>query len=306
MHKRTRLIAVLGLVTVFLAAVLTATPQSEASVLTSNYSYVINGKEVAVGVDPLSLKTGLLLPAAVLDQLGVRFVERADSSILLSRGEVTVILKLGSTIAVRGEEKLMLPSTPVRLTGQIYIPTEALSLLGFKVTAESNLLLVESWVASKEIPMTAEEYVRLKASATTERSVNPGKNATVRFEATHLKRDLVMASPWTKDPFVRGRVKELLDEGLLLFQVSITNVSSELFSFPASNYYLVDNLGNQYSPSNQWISLTGDFVGLIAPSAKASGVLVFPVPHPDARSVRLLLQTGAPVDELAFYQLPAK
>lgn len=300
MGKRKGSMAVLWLVAfVLLTAVFAVTPRSEAAVFTSNYSYIINGKEVAVGIDPLSLKSGLLLPSALLDQVGGRFVDKGDSMVL-NRSAATVSLRLGSTNAVRGPETIILPSAPLRLGGQVYVPSEALKLLGLHITTESNMLLIESWPAAKGIVADANEYDRSMQIATQEHWMEPSRDDSVKASVTRLTKDLIQAAPWTSDTFVRGRALELLDTNLLL-QVTIKNHSDTVFTFPVTSYYLVDDLGNQYQLSGQVIPVSGDLFGPLAPGTRAAGVLVYSPVKPDARSLNLYLQTGSATETLASY-----
>ncbi|MFZ5778008.1 MAG: hypothetical protein ACOY3C_07735 [Bacillota bacterium] len=287
----------------FLVISVLVVPRTGTAAPTSNYAYVINGKEAAVGIDPLTLKSGLLIPEAMLSHVGIRLVEKANNTVVLSRDAVTVTLRYGSTSALQGERSIMLSSAPIRLSGLVYVPAGALAPLGIRLTQESNLLLVESWPAAPSSHLSSEEFLRLRAAATTARSVYPTREHLVNIQVTRLTKEILLAPSWTSDPFLRGLAKELLDSNLLLLHVSLSNQANRSISFPSSSYYLVDDLGREYPLSTQSLFQQGDLFGTVGPYAKPSGVLVYPPPHPDARSVTLYLVSGSVQEALVTYAL---
>ncbi|MFZ5824931.1 MAG: hypothetical protein ACOY94_11425 [Bacillota bacterium] len=302
MKKRLWALVAASLVAFLVISVLVV-PRTGTAAPTSNYAYVINGKEVAVGIDPLALKSGLLIPEAMLDHVGIRLVEKDNSTIVLSRETVTVTLRYGSTSALEGERSIMLSSAPIRLSGLAYVPAGALAPLGIRLTQESNLLLVNSWPSARSSHMSDEEFRSLRGAAMTERSVYPTRDHSVRVQVTRLTRDTVLAPSWTADPFLRGRAKELLESDLLLLHVSLFNQANRSISFPSSSYYLVDDLGREYPVSSQSLQQQGDLFGTVGPHAKPTGVLVYPTPHPDARSITLYLISGSVQEALVTYPL---
>ncbi len=278
---------------------LVALPSSEAASTVSNTTYLVNGREIPVGFDPISLKSGMLLPEVLMDQISVTVNQSGTGAFTATRGLVTVKMQVGSKVARLDGVSRILASAPIRLTGQLYIPAEAMTLLGVQVSIEGGYLFLDAWPPVQGTPDTA-KYTEARRASAQERVITPVRDTTIRVEVVRLNDAIVMGQPWTADPFARGRTLELLQSGNLI-QITITNSSNKVLNFTPSSYFLVDNLGNQYPLSDDRIPLMGDLFGNIAPGAIVSGVLVYPGLAQDVRMLNLYLQTQTQMETLATY-----
>jgi len=278
---------------------LVALPSSEAASATSSTVYLVNGRELPVGFDPIVLKSGMLLPEAVLSEFGVTISESTDGTVVLKRATRSMSLRVGSKSASISGTGLLLNSAPIRLSGQLYIPDDALALLGVHATNESGLLFLNSWPMVEGYTDLA-RYNAALGGEVQEATISPARDTYVRVQVVRLKEQIVMGSPWTTDPATRGYALDLL-KSAQLFQVTVTNTSDSVWVSAPSDYFLVDDLGNQYPLSDERLSLMGDLFATVAPGAKVSGVLVFPVAQDGARSFTLYLQTPNGLKTIGAY-----
>lgn len=297
MSRRHIITAVLA---AFVMLLVVSLPSTEAAVTTSSYTYVVNGLEAPIGLDPLTLKSGMLLPQALLEHMGIATTDMGLGSVAVTRGQEKLVIRLGSKMATRNGDSLLLATAPMVITGQLFLPDDALNHLGVRVTNESGVLLVDAWPLVRESVISAADYEQERRAGAQERTITPTRDALVRVEVVRLNGSLISAPSWTTNSALRGRVQELLKSGLLL-QVTVTNTSEAVVSFPAANYYLVDSLGNQYKASGDWVPLMGDLFGNLAPGAKASGVLIYPSLPANAQSFTLYLQTSSKVETIGVY-----
>ncbi len=298
--RRSWWVSAVGILTaVVLAASLAWSAPSEAAVLSSNVTVIMNGREVVVGIDPITVKAGLLVPAALAEEAGVQVTE-SNGFVTLTRETVTVRTMLGAKTATLGGESFPLSTAPILVSGHVFLPDEALSPLGVQVSSESGLLLIETWSHSKPSSMTSDEYAALAFRSLQQRFVAPTRDTTLQVEVTALTKELVSAEGFHKNPFVRGHLVDLMS-GNLLVKIRLANLSTKIQTFPGTNYYLVDNLGNHYQASSEVISLQGDLFGNMAPAGVVSGVMVFPKPDSGAQTLTLYLQTSSAVENIATF-----
>lgn len=284
----------------FLGLSLVSIPSTQAAISTSSYTYVIEGEETPIGLDPISLKDGLLIPQAMLDQVGVQVIELGAGTLSISRGDQAVKLKLGTKTITHSEETIFLATAPIKVMGHLYVPSDALSLLGVQTTSEAGVLYVDVWPLARPSVLDSAGFVAAKGRAAQEHTVNPTKDTYLRVEVVRLTSDLVSSPLWTANSLIRGRAQELLPTSTLL-QVTITNSTNRIVSFPANSYFLVDNLGNQYTLSGERLALRGDLFGNLAPGAVASAVLVYPTLDKDANALSFYLQTSVELETIGLY-----
>lgn len=271
---------------------------TEAAVFSSSYTYVADGKELPVGVDPVSLNGNLLVPSAMLEQLNVTVESGVDGTVTLSRSGTKITMKLGSQIATQNDESVMLSSAPFEVMGYVYVPEDTLNPLGISVSDQSGLMLVESWPYLAASSMTTSDYARLWDSKTSSQPIYLPGDQPVRVEVTRLTEEMISAPQWSANPFLRGQVRNLLKNGLAL-QVTLINNSEEIISFGQKDFFLVNHLGKQYQPTSGVIDMNGDLFGELAPAATATAVMCFPLPGDQDWPLQFYLRTSGDLESIA-------
>jgi hypothetical protein len=284
--KHRGLVALLALLVTLGAGLLPASNARAA--VGSSYSYIVDGEELAVGYDPLSVKSGLLLPEELLRSLGILVRSGDSSSIELSRGSLQAALKVGSQLAVANGEKITLATAPIRANGQLYLPEGILTHLGVKMSNEGNLLLINRWPLADSAETG--DYAALVQTNTAKSYYEVTRSVAMTLNLTKLTPEIVKHPSWTSNPALRGQALKLL-EGNVLIEVGVHNELSNFYQFKPSDLVLVDDLGNQYA-ATEIINVKGDIASPLAPTAKARGIMVFPAPASGSQSFKIYSTTN--------------
>lgn len=287
--KHRGLVALLALLVVLAAGLL---PSSDATAAVgSSYSYIVDGEELAVGYDPLSLKNGLLLPEELFRHLQID-LRAGATGITLTRGSLQVTAKVGERAATANGERIMLPAAPIRANGQLYLPESVLAHMGVEMSTESSLLLITRWPLVEPSADDASAFAATRQAKTLKSYIEVSKADALTITMTHLTPEIIKYKSWTSDPAVRGRAQKLLAGGAVLLDVELFNENMGFYQFQPSNLILVDDLGNQYTYTGESIALQGDMSAQIAYGGKARAILIFPALKSGARSFKIYATTN--------------
>ncbi|MFZ5816763.1 MAG: stalk domain-containing protein [Bacillota bacterium] len=278
------LVALLALLMILAAGLLP--PTGVRAAVGSSYSYIVDGEEVAVGYDALSLRNTLLLPQELFTTLGVLVREGAAGSLTLTRGDLSATVKVGSRVALSNGERVRMATPPIRANGQVYLPQELLPRLGIQAAAEGNLLLIDRWPLAEPTSDGAVDFAAAVQANSATAPLEMADRKALTATLTRLTPEIVRHADWTGDPAVRGHALDLLGTSVL-FDLTIHNQTSGFYQFQLTNLFLVDDLGNQYLPTGEIIHLQGDLSALLAPTAKARGVVIFPPMASEATSFKV-------------------
>lgn len=285
-----------GLVALLALAIIAATgliPTSNAqAAVGSGYGFIVDGEEMAVGSDPISVKSGLLLPQELLRNLGIIFRGSGTDGFVLTRGTLQVTVKVGDRVAVANGQKVSLAYAPLRANGQLYLPDGILAYLGVQVTTEGSMLLIERWPLV-EPAGTADywDYQAIMGTYSAKTHLDMSKTDALTATLIRLTPEIIREKLWAENPAVRGQAERLLKDNTLI-DLEIYNQTSTFYQYPISNLLIVDDLGNQYNPTGSILPIQGDITQTFAPSAKARAVVVFPPLRSEAKSFKIYAKSN--------------
>lgn len=278
-------VALLALLVVLAAGLLP--PSGAQAAVGSSYSYIVDGEELAVGYDPLSLQAGLLLPEDLFRTLEIQVRQGAAGSVSLTRGSLQVSAKVGDRQVIANGERVTLAAAPIRANGQLYLPDGVLVHLGVEIAVETGLLLIDRLPLVEPTADNPSEYAALLQASTLRTHLDTANREALTTTLTYLDPKIVAYKSWTDDPTLRGRVLKMLESGAVLLEVGLFNENTNFYQFQSSGLVIVDNLGNQYASTGEIIPIQGDISAQLAPTAKARGIMVYPALKSGAKSFKI-------------------
>lgn len=287
--KHRSLVAALSLLILLAAALLP--PSGATAAVGSSYSYIIDGEELAVGYDPLSVKSGLLLPEELFRTLEID-VRSGGSSVQLTRGSLQVSVKVGDRAAVANGAKITLAAAPIRANGQLYLPEGVLAHLGVEIITEGSLLLINRWPLVEPTADDPAAFAAIRQAHTLKSYIQISRADALTITLTYLKPEIIQYKSWTNDPSLRGRTQKLLESGAVLLDVEVFNELQGFYQFNPNSLYIVDDLGNQYAFTGELIPVQSDIAAQLAPTAKARAIMIFPALRPGAKSFKVYATTN--------------
>ncbi len=296
-YSTSRRLTGLAFTLLILALTLLPSPQV-AQAAAPGYIYLVDGQEQAVAYDPISLRSGLLLPQELLTTLEVTISTPSWNQVQLNRGSLSALLTFGERTGLVNGHYLSLSSGPLRVGGHLFVPAMILPELGIQVTEDGPFILIDRWPLSEAAVVDESAYAKAMEIATTSTYITMNRSDLLSVKLTRLNADIVHNQVWTSNPAIRGQSLAWLEDHLLI-EVSILNQSSSFLTFDASSIYMVDDQGRQYRTSSELLPLLGEMDQPLAPGAAARAVLVLPLPDSDATV--LTLYTPVYLGGLATY-----
>lgn len=263
-----------------------------------SFVYIVDGQEITVPYDPISLKDGLLLPQGLLQELGVA-VSVSGSSITLNRGGLIVQLNTRSQVAVVNGKHVNVGQKPIQMGGHLFVPAAVLQPLGIQMTAEGNLLLIDRWPLAQPSTQST-DYATIVSAVSVPTHMEVGKGVSLTATVVHLSPEIVQDAAWTDNPAVRGQALALFEDHTLL-EIQLHNQTTGFQSFQPSTLRLVDDLNRQYAPTGEILPLD-DAGGQLAPEAKSRAVIAFPAIQDGATTIKLY--SPANTSSVATFTLP--
>lgn len=241
-----------------------------------NYTYIYQGRELELPVDILTVQGATLVPEEMLNALGVPAEVQGDA-VTLARGPVQAELTLGSdNLQVEGKN-LMLRSFPVRVSGRLFVPAEALSHLGLEITLDGKFVLIREYSPVETPPqqiLDNASFQRLLTSRTVEGTVRGNSGAYANATFTVLNRALLADSrinlPWG----TRIKLLEMLQNRTLIL-VTLSNTSLRTVSLDPAKLLLRDDKGRQYDYLKSETAIDGTVTSTVAPGARRTSILAY-------------------------------
>jgi|GEM_PF-1710412 len=272
------LLAVLGIGALLVALVAYNPSTTTAANLTGGqYTYLIDGEEVAFTFDPIAKKDGLLLPTEVFQKFDVIIEGGTTRNIILSKGTVRVNLTIGSTVFDLGGQPKALSTAPIRLNGRVFLPSELLREFGVDFTQDGNFIsmrgFTDKYVDVKDL--STSEWGNLKGTLGFNNMVKLDSGVNVNGDFWMLTPSLITASNLNISYGNRARLLGLFETNSLVL-VNLSNVSNKAGALVTATTYLIDDQRNQYDVQSVIDIGYGLLNSKLAPSADRLGVLVFP------------------------------
>lgn len=247
---------------------------ARAGILTSsNYTYLLKGKELNLPVDIITVQSSPMVPEDLLAAFGLKPAIEGDG-VVLTRGPVTVRLQLGAeTVWVNGKPR-PLKAAPLKVSGRVFVPAEILPDLGASLTVDGKFVLLTDYLGAADAATDAAAPTGALRAYTLESFIRDGStmaNLTITSLTPDLIRDPALGIPWG----TRLKLLTML-ENRTLVMVSMKNQSVKATSLDPSKLMLVDPQGSQFDYTKVEVTVDGSVTAAVAPGALRVSVLVYP------------------------------
>lgn len=275
---RKLLVVICAVALLFGAANLYAGNTFAANLSGGQYTYVIDGEEVAFALDPIVRKDGLLLPIEVFQHFGITVEGALTRTIILRKGEMAAAaLTLGSTTVHLNGRPVAVETMPVRLNGRLFIPSDLLTEFGVELTQDGSYVMLRSYVdgVADLVQYTDGDFAQFKMGHFATNDIKADSNIYLRSEATLLTPQILAAPQLDINYGARARLQGLAKTNTLVM-VKLTNTAYKSGGMVTAGAFLVDDLRNQYDLEEVIDIGSGMLTSKLAPGASRTGVLVFP------------------------------
>lgn len=266
----------LFLVLAVLLILATAAAAVQAGPLTAgSYTYVMQGRELAVPVDILSIQGAYLVPPELLRILDLT-PQLSGDTVTLKRGPVAAVLQLGQDTAVIGGDRRLLDTAPVLLAGRVLVPAAVLPYLGFELEVDDNFVLLRDYVTNQEflnLPRQEPDFEEIRGRRTARGVIYGTSGAYSYVDMTALTPELLQDERLEMDWGTRVRLLSLLPSRTL-FLVTMRNVSQRTMSLDPAQLLVTDDQGRQYDYLTE-IPVNGLVTAVVAPGAVRTSVLAY-------------------------------
>lgn len=268
MRKRWYLV----LLTVLVVVAAVALPAQAGILTTSSYTYLFKGKELSPAVDILTVQGSPMVPQEVLSAFGLTLKVQGDE-VVLERGPVTVLMRLGAKTVWVGGKPRPLSAAPMVVSGRTFVPAEVLPDLGAGLTVDGKFVLLTDYSTAGDASdqVSAEGLLGTQTLEAFVRDGSTMANLTVTALTPALIRDPALAIPWG----IRLRLLSMLENRTLVL-VTVKNQSVKATAFDPAKLMLVDPSGRQYDYTKEEVAVEGSVTAAAAPGARRVSVLVYP------------------------------
>lgn len=275
-----------------------------ANLTGGQYTYIINGEEVAFTFDPVIRKEGVLLPTEVFAHFGIRTEGAVTRNIVLMKDEQSVKVTLGSNLADVQGNMLTMGTSPLRLNGRLFLPADLLREFGIEYGQDGNLIVLRTYVGAmlKTRELSQTEWHSLKARNLIMGSIKLDSGLNAPVELTLLTEDMINTTNIGLSYGERARLLSMLQTNTLVM-VLLSNYSTKAGGMTTSGTWLVDDQRRQYDVGSVMDIGHGLISGKLAPGADRVGVLVFPKVSPKAQFVQVYYEPSG-LNLGAFHNLP--
>ncbi|HLN63029.1 MAG TPA: stalk domain-containing protein [Symbiobacteriaceae bacterium] len=251
-------------------------PAFAGGLTAQEYTYLLDGRSVAVPVDIVPVQRTFLVPRELLQTAGVT-VTATGSTAELARGPVTVKLVLRSDTADVDGRTLLLGAAPMAVGDRLFVPAEVALELGFEIQVQGKFVFITDYAAALEKPLSSmdpDAYARLWKAQTVTSSLRQADGASAALQITLLTpamlQDTQLQIPWG------ARMKLLaLAPARSLAMVTVANTSGRPVQLDPASLSLVNDAGQQADYLNEVLPLDGSVLALLAPGASRTGVLFY-------------------------------
>jgi hypothetical protein len=251
-------------------------PAFAGGLTAQEYTYLLDGRSVAVPVDIVPVQRTFLVPRELLQTAGVT-VTATGSTAELARGPVTVKLVLRSDTADVDGRTLLLGAAPMAVGDRLFVPAEVALELGFEIQVQGKFVFITDYAAALEKPLSSmdpDAYARLWKAQTVTSSLRQADGASAALQITLLTpamlQDTQLQIPWG------ARMKLLaLPPARSLAMVTVANTSGRPVQLDPASLSLVNDAGQQADYLNEVLPLDGSVLALLAPGASRTGVLFY-------------------------------
>lgn len=276
-----------------LALLLGAGGGAAAPLTGGNTVYVINGEETSFSFDPINFKDGLLLPADVVEALGLS-VSLSGKTITLTRQDLQAQLTLGATTGTIGQDRLTVSPAPLRLSGRLFLPASLLPEFGYEVSADGAYLQIRDLTRDIRLDggldKAGYDSLRTRLSLTSY-ARSDDQRANVSLEVTFLTPEMVASAHFPASFKQRVQYLNLLQNHSLLL-VTAANQSGRSATLNPAALLLVDTASGKQYDLQQTLDFRGLISAKIASGASKSSILVYPRVDPGVASLTVFVDTN--------------